>query len=460
MKFTMSMKSKHIQTLSRLFQPCVTSPAKVDSGKATSLSQKLMLAAGIIHQAHNGLFHLLPLGTRALKKLTMLVEGFMENDLGAQRVCIPSLTSADLWKLTGRLELAGVELFKLMDRHKKEFILAPTHEESITNLLATVPLISHRDLPLLLYQISNKYRDEMRPRYGLIRSKEFLMKDLYSFDKNHETAINTYSKVCKTYENIFNKIGVSYLKVTGDTGLMGGSYSHEYHFPAKIGDDTLVVCSECNFNWNENVFSDENVSNDVCKKCSSSNLKRHRGIEVGHTFLLGTKYSSVLKAQFNSDGQQREDLVMGSFGLGLTRIVSAALEVLSTPNELRWPRVFAPYSVIVITPKDGSKESATADSLLNDLCRTLQSIDHVKDDILIDDRNHLTIGRRLAEAKLVGYPNIIVIGKTCLGHTPTYEYLNVYDNLNAELTFECLIDQINNCSGQNIIDSETVRRRL
>ncbi|XP_075222875.1 prolyl-tRNA synthetase 2-like protein, mitochondrial [Lycorma delicatula] len=454
MRLTAVLKSKDIHTVSKLFQPFINSPAKLKSStptKASSRSQKLMLTAGIIHQAHNGLHHLLPLGMRALRKLISVVEKCMDNDLNAQNILVPSVTSSDLWNLTGRIELAGPELFKFNDRHNKEFILAPTHEESVANLIATIPLVSHRNLPLLLYQISNKYRDEMRPRFGLIRSKEFLMKDLYSFDKNNQSAIETYSKVSKTYENILNQIGVSYCKVAGDLGLMGGTFSHEYHYLADIGDDTLLVCNSCNSSWNSKLHSENNI----CHNCGSSDLKLYKGIEVGHTFLLGTRYSSILKAKYSSDSQKHEDLVMGSYGLGLTRILAAAVEVLSTENEIRWPTELAPYSVLIITPKEGSNEALVTNDLFKYLLNSLQSIDSLANDILWDDRNHLTIGRRLNEARLTGYPNIVVIGKSALEQLPLLEYHDLQKNLKVNITTDELLDRLRN-KNYNICDKKMV----
>ncbi|XP_039283216.1 probable proline--tRNA ligase, mitochondrial [Nilaparvata lugens] len=389
-----------------------------------------MVSQGIIHQSHNGLFSLLPLGLRSVEKLIKIVDSHMRK-LGAQKIMVPSLTDGSLWKKTGRLDTAGQEIFKVLDRHKKMFVLAPTHEESLANILATVPVISHRNLPLRLYQITNKYRDEMRPRYGLIRSKEFMMKDLYSFDATIEMAQKTYDHVCEIYGQLLDHIGISYSRVAAPSGMMGGDQSHELHYVADIGDDTLLTCEDCDYSWNREV----DPQLDTCKACSSPRLKQTKGIEVANTFLLGTKYSKALSARYVGAGSQKPvDLVMGSYGIGITRLLAAALEVNSSSSAgLRWPLPLAPYTVLIITPKDGSKESLQTQDAGKELYLRLTSMHHLENEVLWDNRDHLSIGRRLNDAKLTGYPVVVVIGKLYVGQTPKCEVHCVDDNSVHEL---------------------------
>ncbi|XP_071448881.1 probable proline--tRNA ligase, mitochondrial isoform X2 [Hetaerina americana] len=378
--------ARKIERISTLFQPLKVIPknATLKGDNLLSNSQKLMLENGIIRQSGNGMFHILPLGMKALEKLIKLVDKEMAK-LNAQKVLLPALTDAKLWIKSGRWQTAGAELFKMKDRHSKEYILSPTHEEAIAALVASISPVSHHKLPIRMYQISSKFRDEKKSRFGMIRGKEFIMKDLYTFDQTLPAAKNTYAEVCQAYDKIFGAIGVSYAKVIGDNGIMGGSLSHEYHFLTKIGEDSLMLCDTCKYGANKEVFEGEN-----CPSCKNGKIQEKHGIEVGHTFVLGSSYSAPLDATFMDSDGKANPLEMGSYGLGMTRILAAAIESLSPADEIRWPLVLTPYTVCIITPKDGSKEEAasqTAYKLYNDL----NSINSLRGDVIIDDRGSLTI---------------------------------------------------------------------
>uniref|UniRef100_A0A1B6HIW0 Probable proline--tRNA ligase, mitochondrial n=1 Tax=Homalodisca liturata TaxID=320908 RepID=A0A1B6HIW0_9HEMI len=419
--------------VSRLFQPTNVVPAgaQVKNKDILSKSYKLMIDGGVIAHAQNGFFYLLPLATRALDKLTRLVDEHMMS-IGAQKISCPTLTSSDIWQKTGRLSMAGSELFHLKDRHNKDFILSPTHEESITQMLASQPALSYKQLPLLLYQTTAKFRDEMKPRFGLLRTREFLMKDLYSFDTSAEAAQATYELVSKAYHGIFNEIGVNYFKVRGLSGVMGGEVSHEFHFPADIGDDTVRSCGDCGHGWNK-----ETNENGPCEHCGSNNISESKGIEVGHMFILDTRYSAPLQATYTGADGGRQPLVMGSYGLGLTRILAAGLEVLSLPDQLRWPPALAPYTLIIITPKEGSKESHSTEHLSEELYWSLHEVRGLEGEVIIDDRSHLTIGRRLQEARRTGYPLAAVVGKAAVGPVPAIELQNL---ITGQTTLHSLSD--------------------
>ena len=202
-------------------------------------------------------------------------------------------------------------------------VLSPTHEEAATEILRSLPVTSDRDLPIKLYQIGTKFRDEMRPKFGLIRANEFTMKDLYTFDKDQESAEETYSQVTAAYHNIFSRLGVPWVRVAGEAGAMGGSVSHEYHFPAPIGQDTLLVCDTCGAGTNKELAADLACADTCC----SRQVRERRGIEVGHTFLLGTRYSKPFKANFRSDSGSNMPLHMGCYGIGVSRVLAAAVEV-------------------------------------------------------------------------------------------------------------------------------------
>ncbi|OAD59885.1 putative proline--tRNA ligase, mitochondrial [Eufriesea mexicana] len=289
------------------------------------------------------MYAMLPLGLRVLNKLTAIVDTEMER-IGAQKLLLPALVPIHLWEETNRLNNI-TELFKIKDRSQKDYILGPTYEETICFMLSeAAKTISINVLPLKLYQISNKWRDEIKPRHGFLKSREFIMKDLYTFDINLISAQDTYASVCEAYTKIFNKIGIKSIKAIGNPGLIGGSVTHEYHYACNIGEDIVCVCSSCQHAINKSMCKETH-----CPYCKNA-FHEEQTIEVGHAFLLDTKYTIPLNVtkQINNISTP---LAMGCFGLGLTRIFTAISEILSTDKELRWPKNLAPYTVCVIPPK-------------------------------------------------------------------------------------------------------------
>uniref|UniRef100_A0A6B2EE74 Probable proline--tRNA ligase, mitochondrial n=1 Tax=Phlebotomus kandelakii TaxID=1109342 RepID=A0A6B2EE74_9DIPT len=421
--------------ISKIFQPMVIIPkgAVIKKQEVSSRSHRLMTELGLIRPATNGTFYLLPLVQRSMAKLVAIVEDHMK-EIDAQRLSLPILTPGDLWRKSGRLGgPVNREIMTTVDRHENLQVLSPTNEESITSLMASLSPISYKQLPLRFYQIGTKFRDEMKPRLGLIRTKEFLMKDLYTFDGNETNALDTYHEVCSVYERMLKYIGLhAFAKVEGDSGLMGGSVSHEYHLPATVGDDKLITCEKCGHSANLEAILEE--KRQQCTKCGSEGLKITEGIEVAHTFLLGDKYSKPLKANYLQEHGLTEPLAMGCFGVGITRLVAAAVELLSTETDIRWPRRLAPFTVCLIPPKSGSKEEKSGGSVLtDDLYRELTKLPGLEDDTVLDDRNHLTIGKRLLLAKRMGYPFVIVAGSRVTEEPPMLELHFVEDNKSVEL---------------------------
>ncbi|XP_023241883.1 probable proline--tRNA ligase, mitochondrial [Centruroides sculpturatus] len=311
-------------------------------------SQKLLLKHGLIQVSSTGIYHFLPPMVKALEKLINIVDEEMKN-IGGEKMIMPSLTPGRLWKFSGRWDKIGEELYKLKDRNDTEMCLGPTHEEAITELMSRhQAFLSHKLFPMKLYQITTKFRDEMRPRFGLLRTKEFIMKDMYTFDTSEEEAVETYNHVCKAYENIFKKLGILPVKVKGTFGNIGGRYTDEFHFLSDIGEDDLTFCKKI--------------------------------------------------------------LQMGCFGLGVSRVLGACLELLSTENELKWPLQIAPALVCVITPKAGGKEES-AMQFAHDISFSLNQLEHLKDNVILDQRTKLTIGYRFNNAKEIGLPYIVIIGK-------------------------------------------------
>ncbi|XP_046386144.1 probable proline--tRNA ligase, mitochondrial isoform X3 [Ischnura elegans] len=342
----------------------------------------------------------------------------------------------------GRWHTAGAELYKLKDRHNKDYLLSPTHEEAIAGLIASISPVSHHKLPIRLYQISSKFRDEKKSRFGMLRGREFLMKDLYTFDQSLSAAENTYAEVCQTYDKIFDVIGVPYVKVAADNGIMGGSLSHEYHFLANIGEDLLMFCDTCNYGANKETFKEE-----TCPSCKGRKMTERNGIEVGHTFVLGSRYSEPLEATFKGIDGKTTPLQMGSYGLGMTRILAAAIETLSPYDEIRWPISLAPYTVCIITPKEGSKEES-ASQLAYKLYSELNCINSLCGDIIVDDRGSMTIGKRVLEARKSGYPFVIVIGRKSVFADPLFEIINVSKSEQLDLNLKEVLEYFREVSSE------------
>ncbi|XP_037933849.1 probable proline--tRNA ligase, mitochondrial [Teleopsis dalmanni] len=401
---------------SKLFWPLIITPknAVIKHVQGISRSQKLMTDLGLIRPANNGTFHIMPLAQRSLDKCIALVHKQMR-EIDGQHITLPVLTAAKLWQKTGRLDNDIDEFYMLRDRHGKQFLLSPTHEEAITAMLATTAPISYRQLPLRLYQIGPKFRDELKARFGLMRAKEFLMKDMYTFDSTQEEARDTYEQVIGAYSALFKRLQVPFEKVEAATGMMGGKLSHEFHYISDTGEDIINRCNSCGHATNAEVENTEKT----CKQCSSSDLKEMRGIEVGHAFLLGDKYSQPLGATFLPNKGKSTPLVMGCYGIGITRLVAASLEVLSTETELRWPSLLAPFDVCIISPKQGSKEQQAGEAIEAELSKSLQDI--CSEDVLYEDRKNMTIGKRLMDSKKMGYPLIVVIGSKSLDAQPKLE---------------------------------------
>ncbi|KAJ8664877.1 hypothetical protein QAD02_006539 [Eretmocerus hayati] len=408
------MKWMH-HRVTKLFQPSIPF-IKPNESKAelASRSYQLLVDNGIIHSSDTGMFTFLPLGMRVLNKLIQIVEEEMTS-INGQRILLPSLTSTRLWKKSDRFEESKPELFILEDRHGKEYLLGPTFEEAISKLIAEVGPLFRKRLPLKVYQISSKWRDEMKPRLGLFRAREFIMKDMYTFDWSTENANATYQEVQTAYEKIFGKIGLPFIRIEADPGLIGGSVSHEYHYEADIGEDCVLFCKTCKkYQGNFNAGT-------CCASCNQE-FQVIKSVEVGHTFSLGTKYSSPLKAVYTSSENMKKPLIMGCYGLGLTRMIATATDILSTDVELRWPLELAPYKVCIISFKETHKINSVS-PLAQEVHTKLWNSNY---DAIIDDRITETIGKRLKEAQRVGYPIVIVINKQTISPDFKVEVHNMY----------------------------------
>ncbi|RVE73533.1 hypothetical protein OJAV_G00032320 [Oryzias javanicus] len=408
--------------VSRLYQPASLRDVGQDSrvaGEMTCKSQKLMQQAGLIHPFNPGCYFYLPATVRSMEKLVRVIDQEMQG-IGGQKLDMPSLCSADLWRTSERWDLMGKELLRLKDRHGADYCLGPTHEEAVTTLVAHQATLSYRQLPLLLYQITRKFRDEPKPKFGLLRGREFYMKDMYSFDVSEEAARQTYGTVCQAYIQLFTRLGLRCVQVQADTGNIGGTLSHEFQLPTDVGEDRLLLCENCSFSANVETLPSSTTH---CPQCKTGALVESKGIEVGHTFYLGKKYSSVFKATFSNPQNKPSVTEMGCYGLGVSRILAAAIEVLSTDEQIRWPSLIAPYQICVLPPKKGSKveEAAVlAEELVDSLGEVLPRL---RGEIVLDDRTQMTIGKRLKDAGRLGYPYVIVVGEAALQKPPTFEVI-------------------------------------
>jgi prolyl-tRNA synthetase len=517
--------------------------------EAEIVSHQLLLRAGFIRKSAAGIYSYLPLGYRVIKKISDIVREEMDQ-FGGQELILPIIQPAELWLETGRWHVYGEEMFRFKDRHQRDFCLGPTHEEIITDLVRG-EVSSYKQLPLLLYQIQNKYRDERRPRFGLMRGREFIMKDLYSFDKDEEGLAESYDKMYKAYVNVFNRCGLDCRPVEADSGAIGGSATHEFMAMAETGEATIVYCKDCDYAANiekapcrpaepagnegygklelvstpnvhtidalmnylkvpaqqivktlvyqadENliaamvrgdrelnevklknilncatlemanpqiireqlgvevgflgpvnleikIYADYEVANMVnlvvggnqsdyhyinanigrdftinqvadlrmievgepCPKCSNS-LLMAQGIEVGQVFKLGTKYSEKLNCKFLDESGKEQIMVMGCYGIGISRTMAAVIEQNSDENGISWPISIAPYQAIII-PVNSKEEQLRSTSQ-----KIYRKLKELGVEVILDDRNERA-GVKFKDADLIGYPIRITVGSKTL----------------------------------------------
>lgn len=514
--------------------------------EAEVVSHRLMLRAGLIRKVAAGIYTFLPLGLRVLEKISSIVREEM-NKAGAQELLMPALQPAELWKESGRWFAYGAEMWRLKDRNERDFCLGPTHEELITEIVRK-SIRSYKELPLNLYQIQFKFRDEPRPRFGILRAREFLMKDAYSFDRDEEGLKESYQKMFQAYQRVFDRLGLKYYIVEAATGLIGGRYSHEFIAEAEAGEDVIYTCDRCHYGANaelatskldfspneeerkfkevftpgitaveevssylkvepsrlvktmiysfkkelvavlvpgdrevnesklagflgsddfklltdegfekyglvkgfvgpvglkvSRVLADQRLKGmknfvvgankddahlidvnlgdfrvddfadltfpkvgEVCPRCSEGRLEMKRGIELGHVFQLGTRYSEAMEAYFNDIDGTLKPYQMGCYGIGVSRLLSAVIEQNNDRNGIIWPFSSTPFEVhlVLIFPEE-QKLKELADrfyqELLEDGC-----------EVFYDERREVSPGEKFAEADLIGVPLQIIVGK-------------------------------------------------
>ena len=372
---------------------------------AEVISHKLMIRSGMIKKLASGLYTWMPLGLRVLKKIENIIRVEM-NKVEALEILMPAIQPSELWKESERWEKYGPELLRITDRHDREFCFGPTHEEIITDI-ARKDIKSYKQLPVIYYQIQTKFRDEIRPRFGVMRAREFLMKDAYSFHENEKCLDKTYQTMFEAYKNCFDKIGFEYKVVNADNGQIGGSESHEFHVIAENGEDELIFSDSSDYAINSELFTEPPKEGDDCPD-GAGKVKIKRGIEVGHIFKLGKNYSESMNASISNKENKNVKMTMGCYGIGVSRIAAAAIEQSNDEKGIIWPKSISPFEVSIISigyTKNNIIKNYT-DSIYKEL----------KDnnvEVLLDDRD-ISPGNMFSDSDLIGIPLRITIGKQFL----------------------------------------------
>lgn len=367
--------------------------------EAESISHQLMLRTGLVRMLIAGVYSYLPLGLKVLDNIQRIIRQEMDS-CGASELLLPALQPLELWQKSGRDKDMGEVMVRFVDRRGRNICLGPTHEEVITDLVKS-HICSYKQLPLVLYQIQTKFRDEIRPRFGLIRACEFIMKDAYSFDKDQTGLDKNYKAMYNAYKRIFKRCGLNFLIVEADPGVMGGSVSHEFMVPADDGEDSVLSCPKCKLT----IALGEKQAG-ICSKCKV-NLEQIDAIEVGHVFKLGTKYSAMLGANFLDNQGKQKPVIMGCYGIGVSRLISAIIEQNNDEAGIIWPDEISPYQVIIL-PLD-----VTDKKIMKEAEDIYKYLEQGGIETLLDDRNERA-GVKFKDADLIGISLQVIIGRESL----------------------------------------------
>ena len=404
--------------LSKLFIPII----KDLPSEAKIKSHQLMLRTGMIKQSSAGIYSWLPLGFKVMKKIEQIVRE-EQNKVGAQEMLMPTIQSSEIWKESGRYEDYGEEMLRIKDRQGREMLYGPTNEELITDIFRS-SVKSYKSLPQILYHIQWKFRDEVRPRFGIMRCREFYMKDAYSFDLSDEEAKKSYNKMFYSYIKTFNRLGLKAIPMAADTGPIGGNLSHEFIILAKTGEsqvyadkktfdiklsnydisnsslqkmreDFSSIYAVTDEKYNEKEFDD---------KVKKENQIITKGIEVGHIFYFGDKYSKPLNCYIDSQDGKKTAVKMGSYGIGVSRLVGAIIEANYNDEVMKWPTEISPFDVVIIPSinKNNKENLEKAEKIYKELKQ--QNIDVLLDDV---DEN---MSNKFKKHDLIGVPYQIIIG--------------------------------------------------
>ncbi len=427
---------------------------KNNPAEAKIKSHQLMLRVGMIKQSSTGIYSWLPLGFKIMKKIEKIVRE-EQDKIGAQEILMPTIQSSDIWKESGRYKDYGEEMLRIKDRQNREMLYGPTNEELVTDIFRT-SVKSYKLLPQLLYHIQWKFRDELRPRFGIMRCREFYMKDAYSFDINEEEATFSYNKFFLSYLRTFKRLDLSAIPMAADTGPIGGNLSHEFIILAETGESKIYTDKRIfDVNYNETKLEKNSlktlrdkydkyyaVTDDKFNKIKfeknvkEDNMLITKGIEVGHIFYFGDKYSKPLNASVDFKGK-KEFVKMGSYGIGVSRLVGAIIEAKYDDKKeiMKWPISVAPYdcAILPMLSKNDNSNMEKANNILNYL------IDK-KNDVILDDTDE-NLSAKIKKFNLIGVPYQIMIGKKSEGDY--YEFQEVGkepENLTIEQIAKTIIN--------------------
>ena len=404
--------------LSKLFLP-ITKDLPAD---AKIKSHQLMLRSGMIKQSSAGIYSWLPLGLKVMKKIEQIVRE-EQNKIGAQEMLMPTIQSADIWKESGRYDDYGEEMLRIKDRQGREMLYGPTNEELITDIFRK-SIKSYKSLPQMLYHIQWKFRDEIRPRFGVMRCREFYMKDAYSFDLDDKSAKKSYNKMFFSYLKTFKRLGLKAIPMAADTGPIGGDLSHEFIILAETGESKIYADKKIfdvsleSYNFADNslekmrkdfssiyAVTDEKFNKgEFDKKVSKANQVITKGIEVGHIFYFGDKYSKPLNCFIDSQDGKKNAVKMGSYGIGVSRLVGAVIEANYINDTMKWPKSISPFQVVIIPSLNKNDD--------NNLKKSLKIYDELKKqniDVLLDDVDE-NMSQKFKKHELLGIPYQIIIG--------------------------------------------------
>jgi len=371
--------------------------------EAKIISHQLMLRSSMIQQHTSGIYTWLPLGFKVLKNIEEIVRS-NQDQIGCNEMLMSTIQSSDLWTKSGRYADYGKEMLRIKDRHDNELLYGPTNEEVITDLFSNY-VNSYKGLPKYVYHIQWKFRDEIRPRFGVMRGREFLMKDAYSFDLDHDKAVKTYQTFFMCYLKTFKELGLQPIPVKAATGAIGGDLSHEFQILAKTGESELaydpeLVSQDLLEKSFDEITSMYSASDEMIDK-SKSNVVIGRGIEVGHIFNFGTKYSQPLECYVLNNEGKKVTPYMGSYGIGVSRLTAAIIEAFHDDKGIKWPFNISPFKINIISSND--KFIDIAGELYDTLSKKYTNIS-------FDDRD-LSLGRKIKDSELIGIPWSLIIGK-------------------------------------------------
>tara|TARA_B100001564_G_scaffold124904_1_gene104263 strand:- start:12 stop:1325 length:1314 start_codon:yes stop_codon:yes gene_type:complete len=423
--------------LSKLFLPItknLPSDAKIKS-------HQLMLRAGMIKQSSAGIYSWLPLGLKVMKKIEQIVRE-EQNKIGAQELLMPTIQSADIWKESGRYNDYGEEMLRIKDRQGREMLYGPTNEELITDIFRS-SIKSYKSLPQMLYHIQWKFRDEIRPRFGVMRCREFFMKDAYSFDLDDASAKKSYNKMFFSYLKTFKRLGLEAIPMAADTGPIGGDLSHEFIIIAETGESKIYTDKNIfrvdlnNYNFDNSsldkmikdyslmyaVTDDKFKKTEFDKKVPKENQIITKGIEVGHIFYFGDKYSKPLNCFVDSKEGKKNAVKMGSYGIGVSRLVGAIIEAKYNKEIMKWPKSVSPFEAVIIPNfSKNNKEN---------LIKSIKIYEELKKqnvDVLLDDVEE-NMSQKFKKHDLIGIPYQIIVGSKSTENKVEFKEVNSESSL-------------------------------